>query len=178
MSHGRNMTLICLIMIDYLACTELYSIQSSAVAEACGREAIYTPSWERVEPEWCPIYKLMSDEMRARSIAIGKNPPVWAWAEPKDKIQQLAEELLSKHDWQQDISVLHLCVPKAQALLSSYFEWNELLDSFLETGDLIRTERLFALDNIDEDDHIQASLPYIRASWIVEIYPLHSKRYS
>ena len=114
----------------------------------------------------------MCRQMRERGIAIGENPPVWAWAQPEEYVPQLARELFSGHDWEQGIVVLHVAVPKTEVLLSSYHEWNNVLDAFLETGTLIKNERLFAVDDVDEDDSVQAALPYIHASWIIGVRQL------
>lgn len=152
---------------------ELYSVQRSAVADIVQSVAVYTARFDRVDAKCRAVYEYMCAAMRERGIAIQDNPPVWAWAEPKEKIPRLARELLGDAEWQRGISVVRLRVPKACALLSSYFCWNEMLHDSLEHGTVRPAKELFMLDNLSEDDYVQAALPCIQASWVVETYQIN-----
>lgn len=144
----------------------LYSIQLSKVATHITSTDRYVADWTHIDTTWQPAYQHMCAAMKACTIDIGNHAPIWAWAEPKEKLQQLAEELLSEQDWEQGVSVIELHVPKDVALLSSYFHWNELLDESLETGNVVSSPKLFAIDNLDADDVVQATIPYIKHEWI------------
>ena len=110
--------------------------------------------------------------MKERNIEIGDNAPIWAWVEPKEKIQQLADELLSGMQWQQGVAVLELQAPRSVALLSSYFYWNEILSNYLDTKVLTPEHQLLVVDDLDEDDNIQVVLPYIKQEWVKDTHSL------
>lgn len=153
----------------------LYSIQPTALVEELSNTESYKASWQHVDQSWKPAYEYMCSEMQTRGIAIGNNAPVWAWAEPKTKIQQLAGELLSEQDWERGVSVIELQMPKDEVVLSSYFHWNQLLDESLETGAVTPSTELFSTNNLDEDDTLQATLPYVKRGWIKATYALARK---
>ena len=72
--------------------------------------------------------------------------------------------------------MVELEVPDNLVLLSSYWRWNEALDDALYASDIIRTEA-FA-DMFDdplikhETDDIQAIIPHIHRSWIIDVRSL------
>lgn len=153
--------------------TTIITIQSAPVARACQHTDRYTAQWAPIDPLWRVPYEYMCYEMNQRGVTTGGYPPIWAWVEPTERIPQLAIELLSDQQYREGVYALELKVPTPIVVHSSYTHWNNLLSHYLETGQIIPEDELFTHTRVDQDDAIQATIPYVIQDWIQSCFLLH-----
>ena len=152
---------------------ELFTFQTASIVPTLIDGGMHRAQWSYVtDDSWRIAYRFMHRQMSSRGIMVSDHPPVWAWYAQKTESQRLADELLSLDDWRKEWVCISLCVPERDALLSSYFHWNALIDTCMEAGQILSPQHLFDVHQVNDDDVIQATLPRIAKDWVVAIEPL------
>jgi len=159
----------------------LWSFQRADVPKLMQRETRYCASWEHTPRNWRVAYEWMARELQSRKGLSGCQALVWCWHSCRKweagPTVEVAESLLSDWDREQGLVTVELIVPEQLSLLSSYRMWNELLDVVHDSGSLPSSlefhESMFEEPLLrDEEDNVQAVLPYIESAWIVDVRPL------
>lgn len=117
--------------------------------------------------------------MESRGISTDGHPPIWAWR-PGGKIIRsprisTARALLSDAELLHGVEIIEFAAPDYLVLLSSYSQW---CDIYFEPASNLPTQStpaLFEVDVLNDNDDIQACVPYIRHEWVVDIRRLELK---
>ncbi|HRK27026.1 MAG TPA: DUF3841 domain-containing protein [Chitinophagales bacterium] len=164
---------------------KLWTFQSGKVVEVLKMKGILTCNWSRYLPSnpFTLAYLWMAAEMAKRNVPCNPYAPIWAWhscggyQEPPKLLD--ARMLLSDVQLMDGIWVFEFWCPQKLTLLSNYREWGNILDEFIDYGEETVIHKQMVKDLFDvptkyisEDEAVQATLPYLRADWIVDIRPL------
>ena len=127
----------------------------------------------------------MRDEMKKHGIDCGGYAPVWAFHScgqfEKPPTLGEARSLLSDLEIDAGVKTIELNCPDEFVLLTKYHAWNDILDHFimneLEKISVKEIRELHDLipENLDEYDSIQATLPFLKKNWVVDIRELKLK---
>ncbi|MFK7905930.1 MAG: DUF3841 domain-containing protein [Chitinophagales bacterium] len=168
---------------------KLWTFQSNASITALQKNGILTAQWERYESQgwktWKRAYEWMRDQMETKGIDCKGNAPIWAWHScggvyGKSPSLGDASNLLSLYDIEQGVQTIEFECPDELVLLSSYGKWNsDVLDYFIMGAKAVtlptkKLQQLFEVNaqNLHEYDSIQATLPFLKQEWVVDIRPL------
>ncbi len=165
---------------------KLWTFQSHLSITEFQAKGILTAQWERYRsPNWKRAYHWMRDQMEFEGIDCNGNAPIWAWHScggiyGKSPTLGDASNLLSLMEIKDGVKTIELEVPDEFVLLSSYGAWNsEVLDYFIigaedVTLPLQKRNDLFHItpQNLKDYDSIQATLPFLRLEWLVDIRSL------
>lgn len=164
---------------------KLWTFQSIKAIEALQKNGVLYADWQYCpDLTWERAYRWMAAEMNKRDIPIGEHPPIWAWHSCKayghPPTLGDARALLSDIELEHGVQTLELSVPDELVLLSTYHLWNDLLDYFIDKKPLPKKqgfEKMFEFSNVDFErtDAIQATLPFLKKEWIVDIRDLNLK---
>lgn len=166
---------------------KLWTFQNSKSVDELLKTGTLVAKWERYKdmPNWENAYRWMASQMIQRKINCSKNAPIWAWhsCNTYQKAPTLddARALLSDFEIETGIKVVEFECPDDIALLSFYSIWNDILDLFIQGNQAISLkkntfETLFDVrsSTFKKGDSIQATLPFLKKEWIIEIRELNS----
>lgn len=158
---------------------KLWTIQHWKVVDALS--PLYRASWDFTPQNFRSAYRWMIHHLAKHSQMDAV--PVWCWHSCNGKLSvgptvDTASSLIG--DWKyfaHQMRVIELDVPHELPLLSSYYEWNQLLDEALETQQTpdFNSPHISMFDSplIKHDaDDIQAVLPLIEKHWVLDIRAL------
>ncbi len=167
---------------------KLWTFQSIQSIEELKSKGILEASWDRYSPtnSFVQPYQWMAKQMVARKISCNNNAPIWAWhsCEQYENAPKLVDArcLLSDLEITAGIQTIAFECPVELVLLSSYGMWNTLLYDYFgckDEADIDQkmVDRLFATSRkkFKKYDSIQATLPYLKLSWVKEIRALNLK---
>ena len=167
---------------------QLWTFQSEKVVKILQSGQTLCVDWKHTPSgKWRQAYRWMAQEMENRQLLLNGCAPVWAWhscgeAERRPSLMD-ARMLLSDYEIEQGYQTIEFYCPKKYVLLSLYSKWNDIFYTFLEYEDppeikASSIEQLFnfSLDNcMNENESIQATLPFLNPEWIYDIRPLKLK---
>lgn len=158
----------------------LFTVQHDSVLAQFGADLRYRADWSSngVRGYERTAYDHALHKMVERGLSDGRHPPIWAWQCDREAARELAFALLSEAEREHgDYVVIELNVPADAVLRSSYHGWCDLLFQCLETGVISADDAWLAWDSVDPQsgDVVQALLPGIDRSWIVETSPLEER---
>lgn len=144
------------------------------------RDGVMRGSWSHVDSRDNVAYRYMCREMENRHLDCDGAPPVWAFhscdAFQRMPDHDIASMLLSTHDLASgNIVMLSLLCPSSKILLSCYSAWcNLVYFEMPDMDELDRQRQLFDFNpyHIDGDQQIQATLPFIRKEWLMQVNPV------
>ena len=158
----------------------LYSFQRREFMSRFESSDVVLAEWRHVDPN--PNGRLAYDyarrEMQDHGLAIGLNPPIWAWEIRPDELSELADALYSDFEKSTFSYVtVTLDVPEEMILRSSYHGWCDLYLDCLETGEIQARHGQDWLNwqAVDKDggDCIQVLLPCLHKDWVRDCSLLH-----
>ncbi len=164
----------------------LWTFQSITSIQELEQNGILTARWDRYRDhdKWKSAYHWISEQMEQRGIPCEGNAPIWAW-HSCGKLGQAptlstARNLLSDLELEAGVKTIELECPDHLALLSNYGPWNDILDQHTMAKDGPPTissatiEALFSINplSLEPYESIQATLPYIKTAWVVEVREL------
>lgn len=138
--------------------------------------------WDRAS------YKWMINLMESKKIQCSGTPPVWAWHScsgyKNPPSSDTARELFSEVQLEKGIQLIKFKCPNSLSMLTNYSAWNMILNKFIDDPktNITSEERKYLFELYPETDEewecheIQATLPYIKKEWIMEITNLDKNR--
>lgn len=163
----------------------LWTFQADTSIEELKKDSLLTVKWSRYPSHglWTKAYQWMALEMETKGIPCAGNAPIWAWHScsvyGKSPTLDHAANLLSQLELQAGIQTIELECPDELALLTRYGAWNEVLYYFLDKKPIshitaAEIAAIYAIDpnRLEEHDAIQATLPYLKQEWVLDIRPL------
>lgn len=163
---------------------KLWTIQHNVVAKKLSTgphvaEWTFTPVNFRGGYKWMAFH--LSEHTQVDAV------PIWCWHSCGGKscagpTIETANDMLGDWSYYAPVMrVIELEVPEGVALLSSYFQWNELLDEAIqanETPDFnSRHVSMFENPLLKHDhDDVQATLPFVERNWVVDVRKLPMRR--
>ena len=160
--------------------TRLWTFQPERVVLRIESGKRFLPSWDSTQENWRSAYEWMASRMHEKVGFSTDAPPVWCWHScgelGKGPTVGTARALLSDREIEQTLYTLELRVPSDLVLLSSYSDWNELLDHVVDGERVMDEDRwaeMFSVPPLKhDDDDIQAAIPYIEPDWVTSVRPL------
>ncbi len=160
----------------------LWSFQDTSACELLEKTGTLRTDWQLTPINWRPAYQWMAAEMERRQILLNGFAPIWAWHSCDGVLQApptmgLARGLLTDLQILKGICVVEMNVPASICLLSSYQRFNDLLDLVLDKGAPIYEDfyDMFEVLRCSPHDSIQATLPYLDMTWILDIRQIDLK---
>jgi hypothetical protein len=148
-----------------------YTLQSSQVLQ--GSERIVCGRRHVSSPHWLLAYQYMRTIYRKVTGRPMRGYPMWAWQVSGTRLTQREkyETICRLEDPRLGDSkvILHLTIPRAVALLTSYNLWGTLLEYCLlyeRTPRDIRDWLPMCTTKVQRWDKVQVVLPYIERDWI------------
>lgn len=168
---------------------KLWTFQANLSIEELQKNGILTVPWTRYKSQgwttWKRAYQWMCDRMEEKGIDCEGNAPIWAWHScggvyGKSPTLDDASNLLGWGGVEEGAQTVEFECPDELVLLSSYSAWNvEVLDAFLDGEETVclspkQLNELFEVtpQNLKDYDSIQATLPFLKMEWVVDIRPL------
>lgn len=164
----------------------LWTFQATASVEELKKDGILIAKWSRYPKDdpWTKAYRWMAAQMEFSGIRCNGNAPIWAWHScrgyGKSPTLDDARNLLCDLELEAGIQTIELECPDELASLTSYSTWNMIADKFMDKSPVtnISPLQVVAMWNVNPSsmkkyDAIQATLPYIKQEWIVDIRPLN-----
>ncbi|ASL65871.1 TPA: DUF3841 domain-containing protein [Bacillus cereus] len=137
-----------------------------------------------VSKEDCTAYKYIVRHMKQKGIDFIIDLPIWAWHScngcQKKPTYETARELLSDIQLEKEIYLIEFTCPNFLFMLTNYSGWCDIY--FKLTGNpkasVTNDEEKYLFNlypTIEEEweyHHIQATLPYLKKEWIIQITEL------
>lgn len=163
----------------------MWTFQSVKSVEELEARGILEIDWNRYSDKdpHLRAYQWMAKVMKRRRILEKENAPIWAWhscgGHEKKPTKKDAKNLLSDIEIENGIITIEFECPKKKALLSNYGIWNDIIHQFIDGKSESDIEKevekaLFKVDSkaIQEYESIQATMPYLKKEWIIEMKEL------
>jgi len=155
----------------------LFTFQRACILELFDKTGRFTPTWEGIGVSGAArtAYRFVSSHLKRLGLSDGWSPPVWTYEVPRQELNILATLLLSEHELAEyDYVTLELSVPQGMILRSSYGEWCSVYFNCLDTGAVEDDGRWldWQAAAADDEDEVQAILPFLQRDWIVRSEPL------
>ena len=154
------------------------SLESAAELEQSGKLLI---DWHHYSPnDFFPMtYRWMVKAMQNRGVDCGSFAPVWSWhscgAYEAGPTLNTAMNLLSLNQVEAGIKLITFECPDELVVLNNYSPWNDIIDLFIDYRDKAVIEkalerRLFEIrpEKLEQEDAIQACLPYLLKEWVID----------
>lgn len=166
----------------------LWTFQASKAVKILRQEGRLVVPWTfyKFNDGWKASYRWMAHEMIQTGIDCEGNAPIWAWhsCNAYGQAPNLgdARALLADIEIEAGIETLELECPDELVLLSRYGAWNRILEHFIDgkpASDVPQKhlKNLYHTDiqQLEENQAIQATLPYLSLDWVIDIRPLNLK---
>ncbi len=155
---------------------KLWSFQSSEIENLLEKQPVFYAEWKFTPVNWRAAFEWMATQMEQRGIMLEGKAPIWAWqsCQTQGHGPTIATALEQFTDFQllNGVVLLEMEVPDHLCLLSTFSGFLQLLDEVIDYGDIRHPEAhqdMFQLPEVLEEDNIQASIPYIRSEWLLDI---------
>ncbi|PEO53914.1 DUF3841 domain-containing protein [Bacillus wiedmannii] len=137
-----------------------------------------------VSKEYFTAYKYIVRHMKQSGINFIIDLPIWAWhscnSYKKKPTVETARELLSDIQLEKEIYLTEFTCPNFLFMLTNYSRWCDIYFKLTDNPKAIITsdeeKYLFDLYPAMEEEweyhHIQATLPYLKKEWIIQITEL------
>lgn len=159
----------------------LWTLQNRAFLDSQHSFRLST-SWEHTPDNWRNLYRWMCAQWTLRVGGKMTSAPVWAWHScngRRGSPPTVGTLAMLMGDWNFHTAsqvVLELEIPDRLALLSSYDRWNRAIYDAMERGlnDIgPKFQNMFDTPVLrHRDDDIQAVIPYVERSWILDVRSL------
>ena len=158
---------------------KLWTVQEISLLEGQADPIISTRTTE--EPYWLLSYGVMHDFYKRTKSRTPTSPLIWTWHDSnyfsyQDEQLDMVSTVESDVEHLKTKCVINLNVPDDIPLLSSYSKWNRLMEycaTFNRAPSCLEDwTGILEVNNIADYDYIQAVIPEIQRSWIVDIVDL------
>ncbi len=167
---------------------KLWTFQSILSVNELNETGELKAKWQRYKNQdnWKNAYLWMRDQMESHGINCRGYAPIWAFHSfgkySKPPTLGDARSLLSDLEIEGGIKTIEFNCPNELMLLSNYYGWCNILDEFIMGKNIsVFDEKLMAAlydtnpKNLSKHNAIQATLPFLKKEWVIEIRDLKLK---